>query len=132
MIKQRIRDQFVQSFFADINRNIRLQKYCTFKCEFSYENYLSILNVKERNALCKFRCSGHNLMIERGRHLNIERNLRICQFCNSGLIEDEYHFLLACPFYRDLRKKYFKHYYYTWPNLFKFKALMNSKSPNIL
>ena len=51
-----------------------------------------MLNSKEQNVLCKFRCSGLNLMIEKGRHLNIDRNLRLCQFCNSNVKEDEYHF----------------------------------------
>ena len=63
-----------------------------FKESFEYEKYLEVLNSKELNGLCRFRCSGHNLMIEKGRHLNIERSLRLCQFCNANVIEDEYHF----------------------------------------
>ena len=57
---------------------------------------------------------------------------------NHSLIEDnftleyEYHFLLACPRFRDLRQKYFKRYYYTWPSIHTFIALMNSKSPSVL
>ena len=46
------------------------------------------------------------------------------------MVEDEYHFLLACPAYRDLRKIYFKKYYYT--SLYKFKTLMSSKSITLL
>ena len=38
---------------------------------FEYEIYLEVLNSKERNVLCRFRFSGHNLMLEKGRHLNI-------------------------------------------------------------
>ena len=48
------------------------------------------------------------------------------------MVEDEYHFLIACPFYRDLRRIYFKQYYYTWPSLYKFKTLMSSKSITLL
>ena len=51
-----------------------------------------MLHSKEHNVLCKFRCSGLNFMIEKGRHLNIDRSLRLCQFCNSNVIENEYHF----------------------------------------
>ena len=54
---------------------------------FNYKKNLEVLNSKERNVLCRFRCSGHNFMIEKGRHLNIERSLRLCQFCNSNVIE---------------------------------------------
>ena len=49
-------------------------------------------------------------MIEKGRHLNIERSLWLCQFCNSNVNvrKDEYHPLLVCPFYSDLRRIFFK------------------------
>ena len=36
------------------------------------------------------------------------------------------------PRFRDLRQKYFKRYYYTWPSIHKFIALMNSKSPSVI
>ena len=48
------------------------------------------------------------------------------------MVEDENHFFLACPAYRDLRKIDFKKYYYTWPSLYKFKTLMSSKSVTLL
>ena len=63
IVKQRIRDQFIQSFFTDISTNVRLHKYSCFKESFEYEKYLEALNSKERNVLIRFRCSGHNLMI---------------------------------------------------------------------
>ena len=78
------------------------------------------------------RCSSHKLLIEQGRHVNIERMLRLCQNCNSNVIEDEYHFLLACPAYRHLRIKYLKKYYYTWPSINKFKLLLSTQSKNII
>ena len=75
---------------------------------FCFEEYLYCLNPRLRTILCKCRCSSHKLLIEQGRHMNIERMLRFCQNCNSNVIEDEYHFLLACPAYRHLRIKYLK------------------------
>ena len=87
-----------------MNSNNRLEKYNVFKLEFCYEKYLDVLFPKARNILAKFRCSAHNLMIEQGRF----NNVRICQFCNMNCIKDEYHFLLVCPVYRDLRQKYLK------------------------
>ena len=38
-IKTRIRYQYIQEFFTNINNNARLEKYCTFKTEFVYEEY---------------------------------------------------------------------------------------------
>ena len=90
------------------------------------------MDQKARNEISKFRCSAHKLLVKRGRYQNVERNRRICKNCNMNMVEDEYHFLLACPAYRDLRKIYFKKYYYTWPSLYKFKTLMSSKSITLL
>ena len=96
--------------------------------EFCYEKYLNVLFSKARNILAKFRCSAHNQMIGQGRFINVERSNRICQFCHMNCIEDEYHFLLVCPVYRDLRQKY----YYTWASINKFKLLLTSKSETII
>ena len=63
-------------------------------------------------ALSQFRLSSHDLEIERGRYADVDRDARICHFCNNNQIENEYHFLLICPLYRGLRKLYMKHNYY--------------------
>ena len=47
-IKTRIRDQYIQEFFTNINNNARLEKYCIFKTEFVYEEYLNIMDQKAR------------------------------------------------------------------------------------
>ena len=48
-----------------------------------YEQYLdSVQNRKFRLCLCKTRLSNHDLMIEKGRRMNLERNLRLCKQCN--------------------------------------------------
>lgn len=67
--------------------------------------------------------SSHNLSIESGRHRNILRNNRICEFCRSE-IEDEYHFVLICPRYQQLRVKYIKMYYWKKPSMYKFIQLL--------
>jgi hypothetical protein len=46
------------------------------------------------------------LKIETGRYLNtkcIDRQERICDFCNDLYIEDEFHFILKCKKYDDMR-----------------------------
>lgn len=43
-------------------------------------------------------------------------------------IENEYHFLLICPLYTDLRRNYLKQYYCHWPTLNKFDKLMTSNN----
>ena len=85
-----------------------------------------------RTALTRFRLSSHDLLIETGRYTNIERNNRICINCEMNMIENEYHFLLMCPKYRELREKYIKRYYYTWPNIQKFTNLLCTSSKVII
>ena len=46
-------------------------------------------------------------------------------------IEDEYHFLLVCPNYRELRMKDLKPYYRHWPNIHKFESLMSLTSKKL-
>ena len=59
-------------------------------------------NIRNRIALTKFRLSNHTLMIETGRHENIQQANRRCSFCPEN-IENEVHFLIHCPVYSNLR-----------------------------
>ena len=61
---------------------------------------------KFRTALTKFRLSSYDLAIEHGRYESIPRNERIGKYCNQNMTENEYHFLLVCPLYRELRHIY--------------------------
>lgn len=132
-IKQRIYDQYYQSWYSNINNSDRLLSYCMFKHEFLLEKYLEcIMDKRLRIALCKFRVSSHDLEIECGRYTRIARNDRCCKICKSSFIENEYHFLLICPAYANLRKQYLAKYYYTWPNIHKFSRLMMSQNKNEL
>ena len=71
-------------------------------------------------------------MIEEGRFRGIERNLRICPLCPMNIIEDEYHFLLVCPTYRELRKKYLSNFYCRWPSKNKFIKLLNEEQISVV
>lgn len=111
-IKQKLKQRFDRHWLADINNNKskssdinsgnKLRTYATFKCQFSCESYLNVLKFRERQALSKFRTSAHKLEIERGRYTVPKTPVcnRICKQCNTGLVEDEEHFLLECPRYR--------------------------------
>ena len=64
--------------------------------------------------------------MERGRHFNLPRNERTCKFCNF-VIEDEYHFLMSCPLYQDLRNTFLPDEYVHVVNFHKFIQLMNTQ-----
>ena len=76
-IRLRILDQFKQSWYAQIVNSNRLATYGNIKFDFGLETYLQVLSsFKFRRALTRFRISAHSLVIETGRHRNIERNER--------------------------------------------------------
>ena len=69
-------------------------------------------------ALCRLRISAHSIDMETGRHQNIPMENRICTNCRMNVLENEYHFLLVCHKFKDLRRKCFKPYYCHWPTIF--------------
>ena len=132
-IKQRIIDNYIQTWHSNINESKRLESYSKYKENFELEEYLSIItNRKYTTSLTRFRLSSHELLIEKGRHLHIQREDRLCKYCNINMVENEYHFLLVCPKYANLRKEYLTNYYCRLPSFEKIKSLMSSKSQNNL
>ena len=74
------------------------------KTELGLENYLNVIkNVSIRTQFSKFRLSDHNLEIEKGRHRGIIAEQRFFPFCKDK-VENEIHFLLECPIYKELRE----------------------------
>ena len=69
-----------------------------------------------------FRSSSHQLMIEKGRHIGIPREIRFCIHCRYE-IECEFHFLLKCPLYNNLRQQFIPNKYWEHPNNHKFKSV---------
>ena len=128
MVTQSLYDQYFQGWYGDINSSNKLETIKSLNKVFAFEKYLTCINVdSHRIALSRFRCSAHKLLIEEGRYRNIERGLRICQFCNLNVVENEYHFLMVCPSYRNLRNSILPKYYCSWPSKNKFIKLLNEK-----
>ena len=131
-IKQRLCDQFLQHWYSDINTSPKALCYRLFKEDFAFEKYLEILNNKNRTTLCRFRTGNHKLPIETGRWSHIERNNRLCQICNTRKLGDEYHYVLECPVFNNVRKLYLKKYYIQNVNVIKLKSLFQSRNLKIL
>ena len=125
---QRIKDISLQNWRESINSSPKADYYKFFKTHLDVERYLfTDLNYTCRKTLANFRCSGHNLQIERGRHLNIEREYRFCPACldrNVYVIEDIFHFFMVCPLYIDLRNIHFKPSWRLHVSVQKFYSIM--------
>ena len=53
---------------------------------------------------------------------------RKCTLCNDNDIQDEYHIVLKCAYYNEVRRKYIKPYYHRHPSMYKFQELMNKSN----
>ena len=127
IVKRKLKDQFLQNWTEQVNTSSMGINYRIFKTQFTFENYLSTLPQSLKKAMVKFRTCNNNLPVNRSRYYDIPRYERLCQFCNSGDIGDEYHYLLVCKHMPVLQERQLlvKRYFYTNPNTLKFSQLLN-------
>ena len=129
LAKQRLKDNFVQKWNEELNQSSRAIFYRSI-ANFEFSAYLDIITVRKfRFALAKLRTSSHRLEVEMGRWARPERvafENRKCKHCQ--ILEDEFHFILECPLYSNIRTLYVKRYFYTRPNMFKLTELVSSNS----
>ena len=126
LVVQRILDHFLQTFYSSVESTSKLEVLKKLDKQFKLEKYITSVDIDKHSvALPRLRCSAHKLMVEEGRYRGNERNTRKCSLCSMNVVEDEYHFLLICPAYTDLRKSYLPRYYCRRPSLNKFIKLLN-------
>jgi hypothetical protein len=102
-------NQFYSTLWSrDYERVSKLRTYRTFKTEFTCEEYVK-LNLKrnERALFAQFRTGILPLRVETGRYVGESPEQRLCKLCNSGLVEDETHFLVECALYSNTRSVIF-------------------------
>jgi hypothetical protein len=103
-----MKEKYIEFRKHKITNSSKLTFLSTFKTEYKVEPYLSIIKnpttTTTTRTFTQFRISNHTeLQIEYGRYQNIPREERTCKLCNSGGIEDEFHFSLVCQKYNQLR-----------------------------
>jgi len=133
LLKTRLRDQYITNWNTSVTSSSSMILYKELKPIFERSAYLDIVeNKKHRNIIAKLRLSSHKLLIETGRHQNIVRDQRKCVLCNLNDIEDEYHFVIKCPYYADIRNTLIPKYYRSRPSMFKFIELLNCSNKIVL
>jgi hypothetical protein len=105
-------DSHYSEFRNYINRDdSKLRTYKLFKNSIQIENYLLLIKNSElRREFTKLRISAHQLRVELGRYTVPHKTPyedRKCRLCMTDLIENEQHFLLECPLYKDARLQLF-------------------------
>ena len=133
ILKDRLKDSFVQNWHHRLTECSRATLYREIAI-FQFQPYLEIVNAKKfQTALSKLRTSSHRLEIEVGRWARpqkILRDNRKCRICNT--LEDEFHFIIECPLFQDIRKCFIKPYFIRHKSMLKFVQLLQSKSPKEL
>ena len=88
-----------------------------------------------RKALAKLRCSAHRLNVEVSRYKG-EDDDSLCNYCLSlgiYVLEDEYHFIMECPKYKNLNLIFRTQYILVdHINIHFFNQLMSSKYKTVL
>lgn len=127
VVKQKLVDQFIQHWFSQLGLSSRGEFYALFKNEFKLEPYLLRLNKSDRIHMSKLRCSNLRFPVETGRWVNIPKQNRLCQLCNSNLIGDEFHYLFICTHHdiTQLRNKFIPKYYTSNPSEYKMVGLLS-------
>lgn len=133
VFKQRLTDNFIQNWNEGIVNSTRANTYKLIS-DFHFKKYLDFIKIKKfRYAFTRLRVSSHRLEIEAGRwHKPNKTPLenRKCQSCNS--LEDEFHFVLECPLYQEIREEYIRRYFWVRPNMPKFIELLTSENKTII
>ena len=108
-MKETFTDNLIDVWEKEINRFPKLEIYSMVKECFQCAPYLiNNCDFKSRQALSRLRTSSHNLRIEVGRYLGQRRDQRICTICQNGDYEDEFHFIMKCSEYKEIRDGTFK------------------------
>ena len=136
IFKQRVTDIYTQKWNEALHETSKADSYKCYKSLLFPEKYLFIdLPFVFKQALVRFRSSTHDLMIEKGRHIGIDPNYRVCNFCLSydlHIVETEFHFLIECEAYNDLRRNIIGNLISNHKTMQDFIILISSDEPHII
>ena len=86
----------------------KLRTYRLFNVNLKLEKYLLTYGYyKNRSLMTSIRTGTNELMIERGRWLQLPVGDRTCVQCSMNQVENKIHFLVICPKYESLRQELF-------------------------
>ena len=126
VVKTKLIENYKEVWKVSVYESPKCLNYRIFKQAFHFENYFSILPSDLALPFFHFRSLNHKFPIEWGRYLGIERDDRVCELCRLHRLGDEYHYVLECTYFDDLREKYLPRDLFTAPNTVKFQKVMSS------
>ena len=133
--KERLDDVYRQTWSLKLGQTRKSMSYRQFHTLGQPCIYLKVINnLKHRHALTRLRTRNNRLHIETGSWSKppIPYERRYCLCCNTIDLEDEFHFVLICPIYSEVRQKYIPKYYRVRPSMYKFLQLMSTENVSLL
>ena len=128
VIKLKLIENYKLLWKESVFNSPKCLNYRIFKKEFHYENYFNILPIDLAIPFFHFRSLNHKMPIEWGRFLGPVRDDRICELCSLHRLGDEYHYVLECTDFEDLRNVDLPRDLFARPNTVKFEHLMSSSN----
>ena len=123
-LRKRLNDRFICNWKREVENTSDNRIYKLLKEDFQFENYLCFIKCRNiRIAVTRMRLSSHNFLVERGRWIRPKMDIqdRICDHCKHlNALEDEYHCLVECPAFQEIRTSYLPKSLRFKPNMQKF------------
>ena len=129
LIHTRIEEVVLHNWYTDISTSSMCIMYILFKEQLNFEDYVLSCNYRERISLTKYRCANSNIPVYNQIYMY---KTELCTLCDLNVNGDEYHYIMICPYFRQSRELYLKHYFYTRPNMLKFSQLFSSENKRTL
>ena len=123
-----LEDQQLQFWSSEVSSNSKCVVYRIYKETLKFETYLTALPKKWSLTLSRLRTGNHRLPVVAQRYENVPRDQRICTLCDKHDIGDEYHYILKCPSFNELRHELLPSYCWVRPNILKLQRLLNDKN----
>ena len=126
--KMKVKEYYKNEWANEVNecKKAYLYKGMKDQSELKIEKYLLCLPTNLRITMTKFRMCNHKLPIEIGRHFNLERQLRVCEWCDE--LGDEYHYLCECKHFKNDRTKFIPKFMIRSPSVKSYCELLATKS----
>ena len=86
-----------------------------------------LIDVKRhlKSILTKFRFGVSSINTHNCRYKKHNQSQLLCPYCKN-VEENEVHFVLCCPLYKNVREQFIKENFYRTPNLFRLRILLSS------
>ena len=125
-VRQELQNNYIRIWRNALENSNKCLFYRNFKVDYGREKYILTLPDTYVLSLFQFRCSNHKLPIETGRYNSVPRELRLCRSCDMDVIGDEFHFIMECPKFVDLRNRFVPPKYLKPRSVFNFCNLFKA------